>query len=130
MNTRRRPIEISEDIVGQDCWFSVVISNVEGKVEVQDIQNKLYIVGEDEETAGYKQCSNGTYLSRYAECTDYIDGIFVIQHTTLRLKSTDIMNSQKTKRSLQTQSNRYATRFRVPSFGIYRYIDSETWSEK
>ena len=42
MNARKRPIEIAEDIVGADNWFSVVISYLDDKVQVQDRQSKIY----------------------------------------------------------------------------------------
>ena len=40
MNARKRPIEIAEEVVGPDNWYSVIISNLDGKIEVQDIQIK------------------------------------------------------------------------------------------
>lgn len=58
MNARKRPIEIAEEVVVPDNWYSVVISNLDGKVEVQDIKNKIYteIEGEDE---GFQKTQSG-----------------------------------------------------------------------
>ena len=73
MNARKRPIEIAEELVAADNWYSVVISNLDNKVEVQDIQNKIYTEIEDEE--GFAQTKAGGYISKYAEIDHYREGI-------------------------------------------------------
>ena len=73
MNARKRPIEIAEEMVAADNWYSVVISNLDNKVEVQDIQNKIYTESEGEE--GFQQTKTGGYISKYAEIDHYKEGI-------------------------------------------------------
>lgn len=74
MNARKRPIEIAEEVVAQDNWYSVVISNLDNKVEVQDIQNKIYTEVEGSEE-GFQQTKSGGYISKYAEIEQYKEGI-------------------------------------------------------
>lgn len=78
MNTRKRPIELAEEIVSAENWYSIVISNRANKIQVQDIQNKIYTENENEE--GFVQSQHGAYITRYAEINDYQEGIAL--HTT------------------------------------------------
>lgn len=78
MNTRKRPIELAEEVVAADNWYSLVISKIDGKVQVQDIQNKIFTEKENEE--GFQQTQSGAYMSKYAELEDYREGIAL--HTT------------------------------------------------
>ena len=70
MNARKRPIEIAEEIVSSDNWYSVVLSNLDQKIEVQDIQNKIYTENENEQ--GFVQTKAGGYISKYAELENYL----------------------------------------------------------
>lgn len=51
----------------------MVISNLDNKIEVQDIQNKIYT--ENEEKEGFVQTKAGGYISKYAEINHYREGI-------------------------------------------------------
>ena len=78
MNARKRPIEIAEEIVARDNWYSVVISNLDDKLEVQDIHSKIYTEVEGSEE-GFQQTKTGGYICKYAEIEDYKEGISLHQ---------------------------------------------------
>lgn len=73
MNAIKRPIEIAEEIVGADNWFSVVISNIEDKIQLQDVQNKIYEICEGGD--GFQKTQSGNYLNKYAQVEEYNEGI-------------------------------------------------------
>ena len=84
MNVRRRPIEILGSIVPDDQWYSVIISNLDKKVEPHFILNKVYQEAED---GTYEETNTvGVYKSRHATEQDFEIGIY--KHPTHNLSTT------------------------------------------